>query len=170
MTIGTPIGNDGDNMNCLLYDFFIFCWIAGFAAYDLRYQRVPGRALAFFCPAAFAAPLFHAHPLFYQETLLLTFGVSLAGAATGFFILLTAALLSENGTGIGGGDIKLAALMGFVYGPYQMMAILVIASGLALIPSLAIKKKNQSTTIALPFVPFLAFGTLVIMLLNTINR
>lgn len=150
-------------MNRMFYEVFIFCCIIGFAAHDFRCQRVPDRALAFFCPAALIAPLFHAALPLSWETLIPAIGFSLAGAATGFFILLTAALLSESGTGIGGGDIKLAALIGCVYGTCRVLAILLIASALALIPAIAGGKKHPNIAIALPFVPFLAIGTLVVV-------
>lgn len=45
-----------------LYETFILCGIAGFAAYDLEKRRVPDRALAFFCLAALPAPFVHAWP------------------------------------------------------------------------------------------------------------
>lgn len=93
---------------------------------------------------------------------------SLTGAATGFLILLAAALVSRNGTGIGGGDIKLAAAMGFVYGPARMTAVLLIASGLASIASLMMairqKKLKNRQALSLPFVPFLSIGSLAVTL------
>lgn len=158
------------NTTVLLYEWLIFCCITGFAAYDLHYHRVPDRALVFFFPLVLAAPLFHAHLIYAPDIRLLTFGFSLTGAATGFFILLTAALISKKGVGIGGGDIKLAALMGFIYGPYRILAILLIASLLALIPAHTAQKKHPGTSMTLPFVPFLAIGTLIIMITNTLCR
>lgn len=153
-------------MAALLYDIFILCCIAGFAAYDFCHLRVPDRALVLFCPAVFAAPFFRTPALLYQKMTLLAFGVSFAGAAVGFFILLSAALISRSDAGIGGGDIKLAALMGFVYGPCRILAIMLIASALALIPALTTKKRKLNTSLALPFVPFLALGTLAVTIIN----
>lgn len=93
---------------------------------------------------------------------------SLAGTATGFLILLAAALVSRNGNGIGGGDIKLTAAMGFVYGPACMTAVLLIASGLAAIASLMMairqKKLKNRQALSLPFVPFLSIGSLAVTL------
>lgn len=157
-------------MSSVLYELFILSCIGGFAVYDIFYQRVPDRALVFFCLVALAAPLIYSYPLLYPDMILLSYGVALAGAATGFFILLTAALLSSDGAGIGGGDIKLAALIGFAYGTYRTLAILVLASGLALIPALCIKKKKPNAAMTLPFVPFLAISTLIVLIINNIFR
>lgn len=90
---------------------------------------------------------------------------SLTGAATGFFILFAAAMASPGGCGVGGGDIKLAAVMGFAYGPSRMTAILLAASGLATLAALIVNHRNKRTnaqkTLSLPFVPFLAAGSLL---------
>lgn len=91
---------------------------------------------------------------------------SLTGAATGFFILFAAAMASPGGCGVGGGDIKLAAVMGFAYGPSRMTAILLAASGLATLAALIVNHRNKRTnaqkTLSLPFVPFLAAGSLLV--------
>lgn len=90
---------------------------------------------------------------------------SLTGAATGFLILFAAAMASPGGCGVGGGDIKLAAVMGFAYGPSRMTAILLAASGLATLAALIVNHRNKRTnaqkTLSLPFVPFLAAGSLL---------
>ena len=87
---------------------------------------------------------------------------SLAGAAAGFGILLTAALVSKDGTGVGGGDIKLAGIMGFIYGMNRMAAILLTAAALAAIAVLLTRRNHRNENLAIPFVPFLAMGNLVI--------
>ena len=91
---------------------------------------------------------------------------SLAGAATGFLILFAAAMASPGGCGVGGGDIKLAAAMGFAYGPSRMTAILLTASGGAAIAALIVSHRNKHTNIqkmlSLPFVPFLAAGSFLV--------
>lgn len=170
------------------YRLLVFACTAGFAAYDLRTRRVPDRALLLFCPVALAAPFLNALDSFtirngqtalnieltaasaekglsqFLSALPPALLSSLAGAAAGFLILLAAALFSKNGAGVGGGDIKLAAVMGFAYGSSCMINILLIASGLAATASLiiAIQKRNGDTQkiLSLPFVPFLAVGSL----------
>lgn len=147
-----------------LYEPLVALCIAGFAAYDLKKKRVPDRALLFFCPLAFLAPFVHIGFFGNQPLLLISLFCSLGGAAAGFLILLSAAMLSPDGAGIGGGDIKLAAVMGFIYGPSRMLAILLIASGLATCLSVAAGRKHREGKLSLPFVPFLMAGSLAVTL------
>ena len=119
-----------------LYELMAFACIAGFAAYDLKKRRVPGRAPLPFLPFAVAAPPVRAG-LFRTAPPPLLFLFFFSRAATGFLVLLAAALVSEEGAGIGGGDIKLAGVMGLIYGPSRLLAVLLIASGLAPCVSLA---------------------------------
>lgn len=151
----------------VLYGLLAFACIAGFAAYDLRKRRIPDRALLIFLPFAFMAPLIRAGAT-GTAALPLLFLSSLAGAAVGFLILLAAAMMSKEGAGIGGGDIKLAAAMGFIYGPFHMLAILYIASGLAACVFLAAGKRRRNGMPALPFVPFLMAGSLAVALNATL--
>lgn len=144
-----------------LYELPAFACIAGFAAYDLKKKRVPDRALLLFLPFALAAPLVRT-AAFGTALLPLLFLYSLTGSAAGFLILLTAAMLSKEGAGIGGGDIKLAAVMGFLYGPSRMLAILLTASGLAACVSLAMRHRRKEEILSLPFVPFLMIGSLAV--------
>jgi len=144
------------------YYICICCCITGFAIYDLFHRRVPNQALVCFLPLTLAAPLLQtAEPLTWQ-TIARDIAVSSAGATVGFITLLSAALAAKDGGGIGGGDIKLAAVMGIVYGPYRMIMILCIASVLAGVFVIITNKTRSTTTLALPFVPFLAIGSFVI--------
>lgn len=145
-----------------LYEMLVFCGIAGFAVYDIKSHRVPNRAVAAFCLIAAPSPVIHALPFTGLPLLLLYFLYFLMGAATGFLILLSAAVFSKSGSGVGGGDIKLAAVMGFIYGPLRMIQLLLIASALASAAAFIIHKKSKSGKTAFPFVPFLAAGSLAI--------
>ena len=80
------------------------------------------------------------------------------GAAAGFLLLLFAAIISKDGTGIGGGDIKLTAVLGYVYGPYRLAGILLTASLLASLAAFLSRKQKS-----IPFVPFLAAGSFFMM-------
>jgi len=144
-----------------VYELLAFACIAGFAAYDLKKRRVPDRALLLFLPFALMAPLVRTR-LLGTALLLPLFLFSFTGAAAGFLVLLAAALVSEEGAGIGGGDIKLAAVMGFIYGPARMLTVLLIASGLAACVSLAVKCRKKNEMLSLPFVPFLMAGSLAV--------
>ena len=157
---GIPTVND---RILFLYELLAFACIAGFAAYDLKKRRVPDRALLLFLPFALMAPLVRTG-LSGTALLPLLFLFSFTGAAAGFLVLLCVAMASKEGAGIGGGDIKLAAVMGFIYGPSRMLAVLLIASGLAACISLAAGRKHKEGRFSLPFVPFLMAGSLAVTL------
>lgn len=152
----------------LSYETLAICCLTGFAAYDIRTRRVPDRALVFFCPVALASLPVHMQGTgaSFQSAL----GFSLAGCAVGFLILLTAALLSRGGAGMGGGDIKLAAATGFIYGPYRMLGILMIATLLSACAALIIlcRRKGRTRPLSLPFVPFMAAGSLFTLMISMI--
>ena len=95
-------------------------------------------------------------------------GLSLAGCAAGFLILLTAALISKGGAGVGGGDIKLAAVTGFIYGPYRMLETLMIAALLSACAALIISCRRRQKKLSIPFVPFIAAGSLITLIASTL--
>ena len=164
--IGIRIVND---LNVWIYESLIFCGIAGFAVYDLFKRQVRDRALVLLCLAAAVSPLVHAWPLIDWPLLLLYFLYFLSGAAMSFLILLGAAIFTKHGDGIGGGDIKLAAVMGFIYGPLKMTAILLIASALAAVTALALQRKPGNKRLSLTFVPLLAIGSLTVTIVTFIK-
>lgn len=84
----------------------------------------------------------------------------LLGACVGFFLLLFIAVLSKGG--LGGGDIKLYAAIGFVLGPWLTLMSFLLASVFGAIIGLLFifqGKKNRKESIA--FGPFIAIGTLI---------
>lgn len=151
----------------LFYHALLALGVGGFAAYDIFYRRVPNRALAVFLPIAAAMPFILAYfagvaggtSVSFLNCLLR----SLFGAAAGGGVLLAASLFTKGG--IGGGDIKLVALMGCAYGMVDIMLILLIAAPLSLIVGLVVRQL-QKTRRSLPFVPFLFFGCLGTTFLN----
>lgn len=160
---GIPTVSD---LAAFIYETLVFCCLTGFAAYDIRTRRVPDRALVFFCPAVLASLPVHMQGTgaSFQASL----GFSLAGCAAGFLILLTAALLSRGGAGVGGGDIKLAAATGFIYGPYRMLGILMLAALLSACAALITlcRLRGKAKRLSLPFVPFIAAGSLITLIIS----
>lgn len=83
------------------------------------------------------------------------------------FVLLLSVSLATNG-GIGGGDIKLTALLGIPFGVSGLMAALVLSCLYALI-HLGIRKAYEKKAAGnIPFVPYLFFGCATAMLLQQI--
>lgn len=147
------------------YQVFTLLFLAGFALYDKRHHRIRNAALLAFLPWCLLSPL-----LMY-----FTFpGISPAywgiRSAAGFgagFVLLLAVSLATNG-GIGGGDIKLVALLGIPLGVSGLMAALVFSCLSALI-HLGIRRAHKKKAAEnIPFAPYLFFGCAGAMLLQQI--
>lgn len=151
------------NKPLFLYQILTMLPLAGFAFYDHRHHRIRNAALLAFLPwCLLSLPL----------TVYACPGTTLLGAvlhcAMGFlsgFLLLLSVSLATNG-GIGGGDIKLVALLGIPFGASWLMAILVLSCLFALI-DLGIRKAYKRKAAGnIPFVPYLFFGCLAAMLLQ----
>jgi len=147
-----------------VYYIVVFLIVAGFAVYDAFKRRAPDKALVLFCTMALVSPALaawdHNSGAVGWSNLISPFLTALSGAATGFIVLLAAAMASKGGNGVGGGDIKLAAVLGFIYGPFNIIYILLIATLLAIPAGLIRRKQSGGKILRLPFVPFIAIGSL----------
>lgn len=153
---GTPIVN---SVPVIIYDSVICAILIAFSVYDIKTRRVPNKALAAFLPVVLLGP-FLSGPNAYWSAVVQSF----LGAVCGFAILLIAGLVSKNGTGIGGGDIKIAGLIGFAFGPYMVMGILLFSSIIAApFGFIHMRRKKSERPLHIAFVPFLAAGSLIAM-------
>jgi prepilin signal peptidase PulO-like enzyme (type II secretory pathway) len=86
---------------------------------------------------------------------------NLAGGVLGGFIIFVIVFLTKE-KGMGGGDILVLALIGFVLGYEKVIISFLLSIYLALFASipLIIKKKSYKD-IQIPFVPFLVFGGMI---------
>ncbi|TWE02556.1 leader peptidase (prepilin peptidase)/N-methyltransferase [Neobacillus bataviensis] len=116
---------------------------------DIHYMIIPDKILIWF------AGIFLLERMIWPLT---PWWDSLLGAVTGFLLLLTIAVVSK---GMGFGDVKLYALIGFVIGFKLVLLSFFLATlygavigGLALL--FRIVKKRQP----IPFGPFIAAGTM----------
>ncbi|MBA2871619.1 leader peptidase (prepilin peptidase)/N-methyltransferase [Anoxybacillus calidus] len=117
---------------------------------DIRYMIIPDKVLLFF------AVIFIIERIFVP---LLPWWDSLVGAVVGFSLLLLIAVLSKGG--MGGGDIKLFALLGFVLG-WKMVLLAFFLSTLygtvfGMIGMVLGKVRRGEP---MPFGPYIVFGTL----------
>lgn len=83
-----------------------------------------------------------------------------------FLIMLTIKFFGDKifkRESLGGGDVKLVALIGMSLGIINAITSLIISSVLALISSLVLMKKNEEKLI--PFGPFLLIGTIIMYIL-----
>ncbi|MDR0138192.1 A24 family peptidase [Metabacillus idriensis] len=119
---------------------------------DIKYMIIPDKVLLFF------AGLFLIERIFIP---LSPWWDSLIGAAAGFFLLLSIAFLS-NGRGMGGGDIKLFAVLGFALGwklvllSFFLSCLVGSVIGLAAILTGKVKRRQP-----MPFGPSIMAGTLL---------
>lgn len=117
---------------------------------DINYMLIPDKILLWF------AGIFLLERIIWPLT---PWWDSLLGALVGFLLLLIIALVSKGG--MGGGDIKLYALLGFVLGTKLVLLSFFLSTlfgavigGVALL--LKIVKRKQP----IPFGPYIAAGTL----------
>ena len=117
---------------------------------DLTYTLIPDKILLFF------AVLFLFLRFFVP---FIPWWDSLVGAAVGFGLLLFIAIISKGG--MGGGDIKLFAVLGFVLGMKLTLLAFMLSTfygaifGMIGMVSGKVKRKSM-----IPFGPFIVFGTL----------
>jgi leader peptidase (prepilin peptidase) / N-methyltransferase len=118
---------------------------------DIKYMLIPDKILLFF------AGIFLVERIFIP---LSPWWDSILGAAVGFTLLLVISFVSKGG--MGGGDIKLYALLGFVLGTKLVLMSLFISTLLgALIGIIGIWLGFFERKKPIPFGPFIAVGTLI---------
>ncbi|MEC2306998.1 prepilin peptidase [Bacillus atrophaeus] len=120
-------------------------------ASDIHYMLIPDSVLMFFLPFLIAGRMIAPLPAWYD---------SLSGAAAGFFMLVLIAVLSKGG--IGGGDIKLFAVLGIALGVKMLIAAFVLAVFIGMLygacGTLSGKLDRKQP---IPFAPAIAAGSLV---------
>lgn len=156
------IGLQSVNSLWLAYHGMTLLLLAVIAEYDIRYRKIKNRALIlffFWCLLSIPVNL-QTGPIFP----LFCICEAVLGFLFGGLLLLLAAMLSNNG--VGGGDIKLAALLGILYGPYGVLFILAAAS-LSVLAFHALERYFYCRkTLSLPFAPFLFLGSLMAVYLQ----
>ena len=129
-----------------LISLFIIIFVS-----DIAYMIIPDKVLLVF------AGIFLLERIFIP---LIPWWDSLVGGAIGFVLLLVIALVSKGG--MGGGDIKLFALIGFVVGTKTLLLSFFFSTLLGAVLGLlgmafGLVKKGKP----IPFGPFIAVGTLI---------
>lgn len=117
---------------------------------DVTYMLIPDKILLFFTVVFLFIRFFLPLDPWWD---------SLLGAAVGFGLLLFIAVISKGG--MGGGDIKLFGLLGFIVGTKLVLLSFFFATLYGAVIGIAgmmlglLKRKNP-----IPFGPFIVFGTL----------
>jgi len=145
------------NVNNLLgvYHAVTLLFLLLIAIYDAKHHKIRNAALlALFLWCLVSIPVtihvLPAVPLYYM-VLRCSFGF-----VTGFFLLLFVSI-TTNGS-IGGGDIKFAGILGFLYGAVSLLTILLIACCIALIHALLHGIFKRKRIESIPFAPYLFLG------------
>ena len=125
--------------------------------YDIRHHKVTDNSVLMYIPIVTlkCTVLVCMGTLFEYVPMLL-------GAAAGFAILLSAAMITHGG--IGGGDIKLAAVLGLAAGLKGMLVTLIVASLGAALYGLFQKYLLKKEKLAIAFVPFMLVGYVIALL------
>ena len=141
------------------YHAVTLVFLLWFAAYDHRHHRIRNAALLAFLPWCL---LYIPAALMEAPTCLVLLHCFL-GFLCGFLLLLTVSL--ATGGGIGGGDIKLAAILGIPFGASGLMAVLAVSCILVLLHMgmLTICRKERPRQI--PFAPYIFWGSFLYTLL-----
>ena len=135
----------------LPFVFAVFCLLLALVIIDLKYMEIPDSlnllalSLAVINPDVLGS---------IQSALMAAGGMALLRYYVTFFI--------EADEAMGEGDIIVAGTMGALLGFPHFFYALFIAAILALVPSMMAKE----TDTAVPFVPFLAMGTLIVYLFD----
>ena len=151
------IGIQNVNSLWICYHSLSLLCLAAFAEYDIRHRKIKNAALIpffFWCLLSI--------PVNLSMVPIITafcFLEAVMGFLFGGLLLLIAAMVSNNG--IGGGDIKLAALLGILYGPYGVLFILTAASLSALAFQALERFFYYRKLTSLPFAPFLFLGSIM---------
>ena len=125
--------------------------------YDIRYHKIRNNAVLLFIPVVMMkctlrvcmGTLFEYVPMLF-------------GAAAGFTILLVAAMITHGG--IGGGDIKLSAVLGLAASLTGTLVSLVVASLAAAGYGMFQVYVQKKPKVSLAFVPFLLTGYVTALL------
>ena len=147
------------------YHALTLLFLTGFALYDKRHHRIRNAALLAFLPWCLLSPLLMYHS--FPGLSLAYWGIRSAMGLLAGFVLLLAVSLATNG-GIGGGDIKLVALLGIPLGVSGLMTALVLSCLSALIHLGIRKAYKKKAAEHIPFAPYLFFGYAATMLLQQI--
>lgn len=142
----------------ILYHIITLVFILLFAIYDQRHHKICNKPLlAFLIWCLFSIPVAivadSVSPWYYP---LLKSGL---GFIIGFMILFCVALITKGG--VGGGDIKLVAVLGIPFGAAGLLAILFISSVIAMIVLTILDRLNKLDVEHIPFAPYLFLGSLI---------
>jgi leader peptidase (prepilin peptidase)/N-methyltransferase len=141
--------------------FYLTCSLIVISGIDIPYRIIPN-SLSYSGACVGVILSFFRDSITVKESLLgLVLGLGLV------FIISYVYFLITKREGMGGGDVKLTGLIGAFLGYKAVLPVLLIASILGSIVGLVvIFIKGKNLKYAIPFGPFLALGTIIIIFLK----
>ena len=151
----------GLSFETLIYYLFIAALLT-VTFIDIDHRIIPDVISLPGIPICFAAS-FALPAITYKDALL---GI-LVGGGSLFLVAWIYSLLTKK-EGMGGGDIKLLAMMGAIVGWQGVLFTIFIASLVGTLAGLAVMlQSRQGTKLAVPFGPFLSIGALTYIFFGT---
>lgn len=141
--------NYGLSSTFVLYLLFVSLLVI-ISVSDYTYQLIPDKVLAFFLVAF----------LIFQAIFKpVSWEISILGFLISFSVLYFIAVVTNGG--MGGGDIKLFAVLGIVLGYKGFIVTFLIACLFGACYGIIVKRKKNSKQTAIAFGPFIAIGAFV---------
>lgn len=137
----------------------ILGFITALSVHDVRHKRVSDQALMILLPICVTGATFQL-VAFSEAAVAMYYLKCLLGALIGGGLLLISALITKGG--IGGGDIKTAAILGFFYGPYGILAVLLLATLSATVYGIIKRGRDKGKQLHIAFIPFVTAGCFII--------
>ncbi len=138
--------------NQLLLGLLLIALIMPITVSDIKYRKVPNQLLLFFLP------IFIIYHLFYPLT---PWWDSLLGAGAAIILLLLIYFLSKGGMGLG--DVKYYALLGFIFGLEQFLLLFLLSTVYGVMigmVKMGVKRTGRKTK--LTFAPFIGLAALTV--------
>lgn len=146
----------------LSYQILVLLILLLMSIQDIRHRTLSKKARLWFLPVV----LFSAYPAFLLSkngsTVLFN---SLTGAALGFGLAEAFNLVLRNKNGgrplFGGADVWLFGFLGFIYGWFGSLMILLLSNVFYGIAAAVIRGKTKAERVPLPLIPFLTLSAVV---------
>ncbi|MGB3159762.1 MAG: prepilin peptidase [Carnobacterium sp.] len=119
---------------------------------DIAYRKIPNKLLLFFTPLFIVVRILYPQPSFW---------ISLVGAGLAFGLIFVVILLSNGG--MGAGDLKYFALLGFVFGPRLFLVLFFLATLYGAVSGMILMKlTNGDRKMTIPFGPYIGLSALTV--------
>ncbi len=145
----------GPTIHAFCYAIF-FSWLLVISVIDLHHQIIPDELSLSGIPLGFVGA-FLTHDISWQSSLA---GIFVGGGA--FFAIAYLYEKFSGQEGLGGGDVKLLAMLGAWLGLESILILIVLSTFLGSIVGIGlIAFRNATTKAAIPFGPFLAVASVI---------